>query len=111
MVTPQKLVRFGDDTDENGNYLEDTLCSDPGETTFDDDGNLVKDSFNELEDMAYHDVSVGYAVTDNLRLTLGVNNLWDTDPEVSYTTFANSFDPSMYEIPGRFFYGRVNLEF
>ena len=78
---------------------------------FDDNGKLVKDSFNELEDMAYHDVSVGYAVTDNLRLTLGVNNLWDTDPEVSYTTFANSFDPSMYEIPGRFFYGRVNLEF
>ena len=60
---------------------------------------------------SYHDVSVGYAVTDNLRLTLGVNNLWDTDPEISYTTFANSFDPSMYEIPGRFFYGRVNLEF
>jgi outer membrane receptor protein involved in Fe transport len=102
---------FGTSTDADGNYLEDTLCSDPGETTFDDDGNLVKDSFNELEDMAYHDVSVGYAVTDNLRLTLGVNNLWDTDPEVSFTTFANSFDPSMYEIPGRFFYGRVNLEF
>ena len=102
---------FGTSTDADGNYLEDTLCSDPGETTFDEEGNLVKDSFNELEDMAYHDASVGYAVTDNLRLTLGVNNLWDTDPEVSFTTFANSFDPSMYEIPGRFFYGRVNLEF
>ena len=61
--------------------------------------------------MAYHDASVGYSVTENLRLTFGVNNLWDADPEVSYTTFANSFDPSMYEIPGRFFYGRINVDF
>ena len=61
--------------------------------------------------MAYHDVSLGYAVNDNLRITLGVNNLFDTDPEVSYSTFANSFDPSMYEIPGQFFYTRLNVNF
>ena len=61
--------------------------------------------------LSYHDASVGYSVTENLRLTFGVNNLWDADPEVSYTTFANSFDPSMYEIPGRFFYGRINVDF
>ena len=87
------------------------MCSDPGVDTFSDSGALIKDSYNELEAMAYHDVSVGYAVTDNLRVTLGVNNLWDTDPEVSFTTFANSFDPSQYEIPGRFFYGRMAVEF
>jgi len=40
-----------------------------------------------------------------------VNNLWDTDPRVSYTTFANSFDPSMYEIPGRFPYVRISTKF
>ena len=98
---------FGTSTDDNGNLLEDTLCSDPGAST----DPAQKDSFNELEAMAYHDVSVGYAVSDNLRFTVGVNNAWDTDPEVSFTTFANSFDPSMYEIPGRFFYGRVNVNF
>jgi iron complex outermembrane receptor protein len=46
-----------------------------------------------------------------LRVTVGVNNLFNTDPEVSYSTFANSFDPSMYEIPGSFFYTRVNVNF
>ena len=106
--TANWLVRFiGHTTEEcsiDGDTLDQQLCSDPSEE-------LGGDSFNELEDMAYHDVSLGYAVNDNLRITLGVNNLFDTDPEVSYSTFANSFDPSMYEIPGQFFYTRVNLNF
>ena len=106
--TANWLVRFiGHTTEEcsiDGDTLDQQLCSDPSEE-------LGGDSFNELEDMAYHDVSLGYAVNDNLRITLGVNNLFDTDPEVSYSTFANSFDPSMYEIPGQFFYSRVNLNF
>ena len=106
--TANWLVRFiGHTTEEcsiDGDTLDQQLCSDPSDE-------LGGDSFNELEDMAYHDVSLGYAVNDNLRITLGVNNLFDTDPEVSYSTFANSFDPSMYEIPGQFFYSRVNLNF
>ncbi|MBR9783276.1 MAG: TonB-dependent receptor [Gammaproteobacteria bacterium] len=93
---------FGRRADQN--EQEQLLCSDPSEE-------VGGDSFNELEAMAYHDVSLAYAVNDNLRITLGVNNLFDTDPEVSYSTFANSFDPSMYEIPGQFFYSRVNLTF
>ncbi|AFT77646.1 TonB-dependent receptor [Alteromonas macleodii str. 'Black Sea 11'] len=106
--TANWLVRFIGHTTEacsiDGDVLDQQLCSDPSEE-------LGGDSFNELEDMAYHDVSLGYAVNDNLRITLGVNNLFDTDPEVSYSTFANSFDPSMYEIPGQFFYTRVNVNF
>ncbi|GMM71353.1 TonB-dependent receptor [Alteromonas gracilis] len=91
-------------TNAQSNQLEQELCSDPS-------AEVGGDSFNELEAMAYHDVSLGYAVNDNLRITVGVNNLFDTDPEVSYSTFANSFDPSMYEIPGQFFYSRVNVTF
>ena len=105
--TANWLVRFIGHTTEEcsiSDSLDQELCSDPSEE-------IGGDSFNELEDMAYHDVSLGYAVNDNLRITLGVNNLFDTDPEVSYSTFANSFDPSMYEIPGQFFYSRVNLNF
>ncbi|MCW8107680.1 TonB-dependent receptor [Alteromonas ponticola] len=106
--TANWLVRYiGNTTEEcaiDGGELDQQLCSDPSTE-------VGGDSFNELEAMAYHDISVGYAVNDNLRLTLGVNNAFDTDPEVSYSTFANSFDPSMYEVPGRFFYGRVNVNF
>lgn len=107
--TANWLVRFIGHTTElcdiDGGDLDQQLCSDPSS----DPDNVP--SYNELEDMAYHDVSLGYAVNDNLRVTVGVNNLFDTDPETSYSTFANSFDPSMYEIPGQFFYTRVNVNF
>jgi outer membrane receptor protein involved in Fe transport len=108
--TANWLMRYIGNTTElcqiDGGELDQQLCSDPVDPTA-EEGN----SFNELEAMAYHDVSLGYAVNDNLRITVGVNNLFDTDPEVSYSTFANSFDPSMYEIPGQFFYSRVNVNF
>jgi iron complex outermembrane receptor protein len=106
--TANYLVRFIGHTTEScdidGGSLDQELCSDPS-------AELGGESFNELEDMAYHDVSAGYHINDNIRITVGVNNLMDTDPEVSFTTFANSFDPSQYEIPGRFFYSRVNFTF
>lgn len=106
------LVRFIKGTTETCNFgnsaaqnaQEQLLCSIPSET-------VGGASFNRLGSMAYHDVSGSYQVTENMRVTLGVNNLFDTDPRVSYSTFANSFDPSMYEIPGRFVYGRISLEF
>ena len=108
--TANWLMRYIGNTTElcqiDGGELDQQLCSDPVDPTA-EEGN----SFNELEAMAYHDVSLGYAVNDNLRITVGVNNLFNTDPEVSYSTFANSFDPSMYEIPGQFFYSRVNVNF
>jgi len=108
--TANWLMRYIGNTTElcqiDGGELDQQLCSDPVDPAA-EEGN----SFNELEAMAYHDVSLGYAVNDNLRITVGVNNLFDTDPEVSYSTFANSFDPSMYEIPGQFFYSRVNVTF
>jgi outer membrane receptor protein involved in Fe transport len=84
--------------------LNDVLCSDPNSGP---DG----EDFNELGAMGYHDVSVGYFINDNLRVTAGINNLLDQDPPVSFTTFANSFDPSMYEVPGQFGYVRFNMTF
>ena len=106
--TANWLMRYIGNTTErcqiDGGDLDQQLCSDPS-------AEVGGDSFNELEAMAYHDVSLGYAVNDNLRITVGVNNLFNTDPEVSYSTFANSFDPSMYEVPGQFFYSRVNVNF
>ncbi len=103
---------FGDDSDSSGVFYEDKLCSNPGVSIFDEDGDLAeKESTNKLKAMAYHDVSVTYFINDDIKVTAGVNNLWGTDPRTSYTTFANSFDPSMYEIPGRFPYVRLSAKF
>jgi outer membrane receptor protein involved in Fe transport len=86
------------------NGLEQDLCNIPSAAT-------GGDSFNELSAMGYHDVSVGYFINDNLRVTAGINNLLDQDPPVSFSTFANSFDPSMYEVPGQFGYVRFSMNF
>jgi outer membrane receptor protein involved in Fe transport len=109
--TANYLVRYIGSTMEScvigsagGVDLNDLLCSDPNSGP---DG----EDFNELGEMGYHDVSVGYFINDNLRVTAGINNLLDQDPPVSFSTFANSFDPSMYEVPGQFGYVRFNMTF
>jgi iron complex outermembrane receptor protein len=60
--------------------------------------------------VTYHDVSVYWNAPWNAKITVGINNLFDKDPPVSVTTFANSFDPQ-YEVPGQFFYMRYAQKF
>lgn len=67
-------------------------------------------SQNKIGGTTYHDVSVFWKAPWNGKITLGVNNIFAKDPPISYTTFANSFDPS-YEIPGRFVYMQYNQKF
>lgn len=91
------------------------LCSDPvfadaatGELAFDEDGNPL--SQNHLGGTTYHDVSGYWNAPWNARITLGVNNVGAKDPPISFTTFANSFDPQ-YEVPGRFYYLQYSQRF
>lgn len=58
---------------------------------------------NKLGATTYHDAQVRYNLPWNGTVKAGVTNLFDKDPPVSYTTFANSFDPQ-YDVPGRFMY-------
>lgn len=71
------------------------------------------------------DLDVAYKVTDNIKLTLGVNNLFDAYPKVAneflnedgsarVSTFGRiiPFSPfSPYSTDGRFIYGRVSISF
>ena len=43
-----------------------------------------------------------------LMLTLGANNLTDRDPPACFTCSVNNYDPTTYDVPGRFFYGRIS---
>jgi iron complex outermembrane receptor protein len=58
----------------------------------------------------YHDISAYWNAPWNAKITLGINNVFDKDPPVSGSTFANSFDPQ-YEVPGRFYYMRYTQKF
>lgn len=40
---------------------------------------------------------------------LGVNNLFDKDPPACFSCSLNNYDPTTYDIPGRFVYARINF--
>ena len=68
---------------------------------------------NHLGATFYHDVSATYhADSINTDFTFGIRNLFDKQPPIAMSAFANSFLPTLgYRAPGRFFYGRVGVKF
>ena len=44
-----------------------------------------------------------------LGLAFGVNNLFNTKAPGCNTCDLNNFDPTMYDIPGRYFYARASV--
>lgn len=81
------------------------LCSMPNT----DDPTL---SMNELDAVWYHDVQFTYTLTKmDLDLTVGVDNLFDQDPPVGFSSFANSYDVTTYDTPGVFSYARFVKRF
>jgi iron complex outermembrane receptor protein len=77
------------------------VCSEPN---FDDNSQ----SKNKLDATFFNDVQVGYLAFDgNLEITFGVNNVLDEDPPACYSCSLNGYDPSIYDVPGRFTYLRA----
>ena len=67
---------------------------------------------NHIGATFYHDVQATYHLDDwNTDFGFGVRNLFDKEPPVSMDAFANSFLPTYYRTPGRFFYGSVGVKF
>ncbi len=83
--------------------------SDPGSFPF--DGAAVVPT-NHIGATFYHDVSATYHADGiNTDFTFGIRNLFDKEPPIAMSAFANSFLPTYYRAPGRFFYGRVGVKF
>jgi iron complex outermembrane receptor protein len=92
-----------------------TRCSgQPTDTAFGSfpfDGS-TKVPTNHIGATTYHDVSATYhADSINTDFTFGIRNLFDKQPPIAMSAFANSFLPTFYRAPGRFFYGRVGVKF
>jgi len=45
------------------------------------------------------------------RITVGVNNVIDSDPAIIYNGFTSTSDPTAYDFMGRYFYGRLTQTF
>ncbi|MCL4760644.1 MAG: TonB-dependent receptor [Burkholderiales bacterium] len=63
--------------------------------------------------MSIWDLSGTYTGFKNWKLTLGVQNLFDTNPPFSnqFTTFQVGYDPTYYDARARFVYGQVTYTF
>jgi iron complex outermembrane receptor protein len=67
-------------------------------------------SMNKLGATTYHDVQVSYAFTENFTVTGGILNVFDKEPPIGHS-MSDSFDMTVYPIPGRFIYGSVGYKF
>ena len=69
---------------------------------------------NFIGGQSIFDLQVSYTGIKNLRLALGVKNLFDEDPPI-YVPVANQFqagyDVSLYDPRARFIYGSINYKF
>jgi iron complex outermembrane receptor protein len=84
------------------------LCSIPDHVAADGS----PDPQNKMRTVAKHDLQVGYRwAPSKFGITLGAQNIFNTDPPVSYSAFANSYDPSDYWIPGTLVYVRLQKDF
>ncbi|MFY2763081.1 TonB-dependent receptor [Arenimonas sp. MALMAid1274] len=84
-----------------GNAVSFPVCSNPATST------------NVLEATTYNDLQLGYRFESmaNLRITLGVNNVFDEDPPICLSCSLNGYDASTYDIPGgRFWYLRADIK-
>lgn len=101
-------ARFYSRQEEDCQFMVDygyDLCSDPG--NIGPDGPAAQ---NSLGGTTYHDVSFYWTSPWNARITVGANNVFSKTPPVSFSAFANSFDPA-YDIPGRFYYMSYSQKF
>ncbi|HKU17776.1 MAG TPA: TonB-dependent receptor [Candidatus Saccharimonadales bacterium] len=69
-------------------------------------------NLNHIGATTYHDVAATYHLDAwNTDFTFGIRNLFDKEPPIAMSSFANSFLPTFYRAPGRFFYARVGVKF
>ncbi|HEY3858666.1 MAG TPA: TonB-dependent receptor [Gammaproteobacteria bacterium] len=67
---------------------------------------------NHIGAVFYHDVQATYHLDPlNTDFSLGVRNLFDREPPIAMSSFANSYLPTFYRTPGRFLFASVGVKF
>ncbi len=67
---------------------------------------------NELGAVTYVDAQVRFtpaAFDDRMTFAVGINNLTDEDPPGCFSCGLNNYDPTTYDVPGRFGYFRISF--
>jgi iron complex outermembrane receptor protein len=69
------------------------------------------ETFTGPDSIWYWDVAGEWGITDNVAIRLGVNNLFDEDPQTYSPNVQSGTDPSTYDVVGRRVFGGVKLRF
>lgn len=64
---------------------------------------------NELPAKVYNDLNVGYSLTDNVEMRVGVNNLFDIQPSYRPRTYYQG-GGGVYDVYGRYVFASVNVK-
>ncbi len=98
-------------------YAEEDLgiaqpCSDPNRSVFDPIfGEDVSAARNKQGSTTIHDVRFTWNTPWNGQIGLGVNNVFEKDPPISYNSFANTFNAAVWDAPGRQWFVQYNQRF
>jgi iron complex outermembrane receptor protein len=68
---------------------------------------------NKMGSKFYTDLQLRWTAAsfaDNFGFALGVNNLFKTKAPGCFTCDINNFDPTVYDLPGRYFYARATVK-
>lgn len=71
------------------------------------------DPENKLNSRLYVDAQLRYTpswLNNQFGFAIGVNNLFDKDPPGCITCGLNNMDPTTYDVPGRYYYARINVK-
>ena len=74
------------------------------------EGSYYGDDF-ATNDVVYHDMSAAYHVSDDVRITGGVKNLFDTNPEEVPGGNDMGTVPGIYDVVGRTLFFNVSYKF
>jgi iron complex outermembrane recepter protein len=83
------------------------------QTSYTDANTDFNGDLRTVGSLSLWDLQGSYTGFKNVKLTLGVKNLFDRDPPASNQvgTFISGFDPSYYDPRARFVYGSVSYRF
>lgn len=62
----------------------------------------------------YHDAQVSWrtdAWMKGVKVSVGVNNVFDKNPPICLSCTLNGYDPGTYDLPGRYTYARLSMDF
>ena len=107
------IRHISDMTEDCGDAVSFPVCSDPVVIGQDDEGNDILAGTNHLGSTTYHDFQVAWSFDwmKRTQIAAGVNNIFEKDPPICLSCSLNGYDASNYDVPGRFWYVKLDIGF